>query len=120
MDLQIIADRVAENQDAFRRANERIEGAADSMGGDLDRLPFICECSRRECVEIARLTRHEYENVRANGDTFLVAPGHEMCAVDGVTIARVMEKFDAFSLMQKVGEAARRARDLDPRVARGG
>jgi len=117
MDVQTISDRVAENQDAFRRANEQIEGAADSIGGDLEQLPFICECPKRECFEIAQLKRHEYENVRASGNTFLVAPGHEVFAVEGVTIARLAQRFDAYSLMEKIGDAGKRAKELDPRAA---
>ena len=120
MELQTIADRVAENQDAFRRANEQIEGAADSIGGDLERLPFLCECPKRECFEIARLTRHEYEDVRASGSTFLVVPGHEVCVVDGVTTARLAQKFGAYSLMEKIGDAGERAQELDPRTAADG
>ena len=120
MDVQTISDRVAENQDAFRRANEQIEGAADSIGGDLERLPFICECPKRECFEIAQLKRHEYENVRASGNTFLVAPGHEVFAVEGVTIARLAQRFDAYSLMEKIGDAGKRAMELDPRAAADG
>jgi hypothetical protein len=117
MDVQTIADRVAENQDAFRRANESIEEAADSIGGDLDPLPFICECPKRECVEITKLKRDEYENVRARGNTFLVVPGHEVFVIEGVTIARLAQQFDAYSLMEKVGAAAERAKELDPRAA---
>ena len=75
MDVQTIADRVAENQDAFRRANEQIEGAADSIGGALDRLPFICECPERTSVEIAKLERNEYEGVRARGNVFADGEG---------------------------------------------
>ena len=52
MDVQTISDRVAENQDAFRRANEQIEAAADSIGGDLERLPFICECPKRRASRL--------------------------------------------------------------------
>ena len=116
MDVQTIADRVAENQDAFRRANEQIERAVDSIGGDHERLPFICECPRRDCFEIAQLTRHEYEDVRARGGTFLVAPGHEDFVVEGVTTARLVQRLDAYSLMEKVGDAGQRAKELDPRA----
>jgi hypothetical protein len=116
MKVQTTADRVAENQDAFRRANEAIERAADSIGGDMELLPFLCECPKRECFEIARLTRQEYENVRASGSTFLVAPGHEVCVVDGVTTARLAQRFDTYSLMEKVGDAGKRADELDPRA----
>ncbi len=120
MDVQTTADRVAENQDAFRRANEAIEQAADSIGGDLELLPFLCECPKRECFEIAKLRRHEYETVRANGNTFLVAPGHEVFVVDGVTIARLAQKFDTYSLMEKIGDAGKRAYELDPRAVSDG
>jgi hypothetical protein len=120
MEVQTVADRVAENQDAFRRANERIEGVADSIGGGLERLPFLCECPTRECVEVAMLTRHEYESVRARGNTFFVAPGHEVCEVEGVTIARLAQRFDRYSLMEKVGDAGKRAAELDPRAAQDG
>ncbi len=116
VDVQTIADRVAANQDAFRRANEQIEGTADSFGGELG-LPFICECPKRDCFAIAQLQRREYEDVRARGNTFLVAPGHEVFTVEGVTIARLAQKFDAYSLMEKIGEAGRRAKQLDPRTA---
>ena len=120
MDVQTIADRVAENQDAFRRANEHIEGAADSIGGDRDLLPFICECPQRTCVEIVKLKRNEYEGARERGNTFLVMPGHEVCVVEGVRTARVVQRFDTYSLMEKVGEAANRATELDPRMVSDG
>jgi len=111
-----IALRVAENEDAFRRANERIEDAADRGGFDVESLPFICECPQQDCTEIVRLKRHEYENVRRRGNTFLVAPGHEVIAVEGVEIARVGHMFDRFSLMVKVGDAGEQAIQLDPRA----
>ena len=31
------------------------------------RLPFICECADRACMEIIRLSIDEYEEVRADG-----------------------------------------------------
>jgi len=120
MDVQTTADRVAENQDAFRRANEAIEQAADSIGGDLELLAFLCECPKRECAGIATLGRHEYETVRANGNPFLFPPGHEVLVVDGVTIARLAQKFDTYSLMEKVGDAGKRAYQLHPRAVSAG
>jgi hypothetical protein len=107
--------RVAHNQNAFREANERIEKTADSVVADLEIIPFICECPQPQCTELARLKRHEYEMVRAHGDTFLVVPGHEVVEVDGVTIARVAEPFERFTLMKKIGGAGEIARELDPR-----
>jgi uncharacterized Zn-binding protein involved in type VI secretion len=116
METQTIAERVAHNQDAFRHANERIEEAADVMAGHIESVPFICECPDRSCTAIVALKRHEYESVRRQGNTFLVAPGHEVVVVEGVQIARVGQEFDHFSLMVKVGEAGRTAEELDPRA----
>jgi hypothetical protein len=112
-----IAERVAENQDAFRQANEGIETAADEVARDLELLPFICECPDRGCTAIAQLKRHEYECVRAKGNRFFVVPGHEVLNVDGIPIARVGQKFERFSIMEKVGQAGERAKELDPRAS---
>lgn len=108
------AERVAQNQSAFRDANERIEKAADAML-DLRELPLICECPRRECTEIGRLTRKEYERVRSEGTRFWVVPGHELTTVDGVEVARVLERHERFTVLEKVGEAGAAAEALDPR-----
>jgi hypothetical protein len=112
---QRTAERVARNEDTFRRANERITTAASKLDEDFGKVPLICECAAPNCTEIARVTLAEYEQVRANGRTFLVVPGHELTVVDGLTIARLRQKFEAFSLMEKVGEAGEIAERLDPR-----
>jgi hypothetical protein len=114
---ETIALRIAGNQHAFREANERIEETAGGLLHDIELLPFICECPDRDCVEIARLKRHEYECVRAKGNRFFVVPGHEVVEVEGETVARVGQRFDRFSIMEKVGEAGERAKELDPRAA---
>jgi hypothetical protein len=115
VETETTARRIAENQHAFREANERIEAAADQLEHDLEVLPFICECPQRTCVEIVRLKRHEYEYIRRRGDRFLVAPGHEITEIEGETVARLGQRFDRFSIMEKVGKAGERARELDPR-----
>lgn len=109
-----ISERVARNQSTFRDANERIEGAADAMG-EFDRVPFICECPRRDCVDLTRLTLTEYEGVRANARRFLVVPGHEVCEVEGVAVAKVVDRYESFSVLEKVGESGQVAEALDPR-----
>jgi len=34
-----------------------------------------------------------------------------------VTIARLAQRFDAYSMMEKIGDAGKRAKELDPRAA---
>jgi hypothetical protein len=61
------------------------------------------------------LDRSEYEAVRRDGRTFLVAPGHEVLEVDGVPIARIVDRCERFSTMEKVGDAGAIVEELDRR-----
>lgn len=71
------AERIARNNLTFRAANERIRARAAEYDAPLERIPFLCECPRPDCTEIVRLTRDEYERVRAEPTQFLTADGHE-------------------------------------------
>ena len=53
--------------------------------------------------------------VRSRGDWFFAVPGHEVCVVDGEEIAKIAKRYDAFTLMEKVGYAGEVAKQLDPR-----
>ena len=110
------AARVASNEDAVRRVNERIIDAANGLDANVGLLPFICECPQRDCTTVVGLTVDEYEEVRASGRTFLVAPGHEPTVVDGLAVARLVKKLGRFSLMEKIGETGEVAEQLDPRT----
>jgi hypothetical protein len=106
-----VAERVAENQVRFRAANEEISAIAQ-RGADLPRIPFVCECANPRCVEILRLSRPEYEAIRADGRWFLNAPGHEAAALGwGV----VVDRGDGFVVVEKIGEAGDISEALDPR-----
>jgi hypothetical protein len=115
MATDVIAERVALNQSTFREANEQIEQQAETLGLTDGSVPFICECPAEECTSIVQLGLPQYETIRSRGDWFLATPGHEVCIVDGREVAIVVERHDSYSLMQKIGEAAERAKELDPR-----
>jgi hypothetical protein len=109
--IHLTAQRVAQNQARFREANEGIEQAAleyDVDGG----LPFICECSDPDCVEILRLKLADYEAIRATSTHFIHAPGHHR---DGEGWGNVIERRDGYEVVEKVGDAAAVAEALDPR-----
>lgn len=110
------AERVALNQSAFREANEKVGDAAERLLEEDAGVPFLCECPERTCMAIVRLSLGEYERVRARGDTFLVAAGHEICVVDAVEVARIEERHDGWTMMAKVDEAGAVARATDPRA----
>lgn len=102
-------ERLARNETLFREVNERIEDV--SRGHDVDdNLEFLCECGRRECLEALGLSRAAYEAVRAHGDRFLVALGHEEPDVE-----RVVEVYARYQIVEKTGKAGDIAEAADPR-----
>jgi hypothetical protein len=109
MDDDLTKVRIAENQSRFREANERIELAAENMG-ILGAIPFICECPRRECSEIASLSLDEYEEIRQHPRRFFTVPGHQDRAVEtgaGSEVARNAR----YATVDKVGIAGEVARE---------
>jgi hypothetical protein len=100
--------RLAKNEDFFRKSNEILEREAVVWG--LERCDFICECSSRGCVNRLDLTRAEYERVRERGDQFAVAPDHEDLSVE-----EVVERHPTYLVVRKHGEAGAVARNEDPR-----
>ena len=96
--------RIAENQAAFRSANEGIERSADAIG-ILESIPFLCECPVQSCTELVKLTLDEYEDVRREPTWFFAAPGHgERSTIAGA--GRVVEHRDGYVLVEKTGPAA--------------
>lgn len=108
------AECVARNDATFRDANEQISDVAESMRlRDDGLLPFICECADMSCTEIIRLTASEYEAVRQSPVRFVYARGHER---NGHGWSRVIDEFDRYTVVEKVGEAAEVVAELDPRT----
>lgn len=103
--------RRVENEARFRDANERIRDTARRL--DLDApLPFLCECERRSCTEIVRMTLPEYEHVRASARRFLYAPDHD----EGIRDSLAVEHKDGYTIVEKQGEAGELAEEIDPRA----
>lgn len=102
-------ERRATTESLFRDVNERIAEAARQF--DAERPEFICECSDPECTERVTATLAEYEKVRAQPTTFLLAPGHEQPDIE-----RVVSDRGRFWVVEKVQAAVRRTvLRLDPR-----
>jgi hypothetical protein len=109
--IQLTAQRVAQNQARFREANEGIEQAALEYNAD-GGLPFICECSDPKCVEILRVKLADYEAIRATSTHFIHAPGHHGA---DESWGSVIDRRDGYEVVEKVGDAAAIAEALDPR-----
>jgi hypothetical protein len=56
------------------------------------------------------MTLEEYESVRSRGDQFALVSGHE-----DERIERVVEQHDRYEVVQKTGDGAGIARELDAR-----
>jgi hypothetical protein len=103
-------DREARNQALFREANEQTERLPRDPGADaLDQL--VCECGNPDCAQRIRLTRVEYERVRAYASRFAVALNHENPETESI-----VEQNERFAVVETyAGASSRIARETDPR-----
>jgi hypothetical protein len=69
-------ERLIENREVFRRANEELDASASQMGLTGPR-PYLCECNDTRCTRTMTIDGGIYSSVRANPDRFVVLPGHE-------------------------------------------
>jgi len=98
-----LIQRIAETEADFRQANEQIEVAAHNMVL-IGKVPFICECSDPDCIEIVRLDLEEYEDVREHPRRFFTAPGHAAATVEaGAGI--IASELPRHTLADKIGLA---------------
>ena len=99
----------------FRDVNERIAESAERF--EATESDFVCECSDANCVHRVSATLAEYEQVRAEPTTFLVAPGHEEGDIERMVSDRgrfrIVEKFQA-AMRRTVIRLDQRSRPASP------
>ncbi|HKO74385.1 MAG TPA: hypothetical protein VJU01_03650 [Gaiellaceae bacterium] len=103
------AERQGRNESLFREVNERIAEVNQTFHVE-GRSEFLCECSREECKEPVSISIDEYEGIRRESTRFFVLPGHEDLSVE-----RVIERTERYIVIEKIGDAAEEAEELDPR-----
>jgi hypothetical protein len=102
--------RRAQTEALFRDVNERIAESAQRF--DVDDTQFVCECADATCTERVEATLPEYEDVRADGTTFLITPGHAQDDIE-----RVVADRGRFHIVEKVQSTVRETvRRLNPRA----
>ncbi len=75
-------ERIGRTEALFREVNERIaESAVRLRASDAE---FVCECADSDCTTRIEATLAEYEQVRDDGATFLLMPGHEDKRIEAV------------------------------------
>jgi hypothetical protein len=100
----------ARTEALFRDVNERIAESAQRF--DASSTQFVCECADANCTHRLEATLAEYEEVRADGATFMLTPGHEH-----EDIERVVQARGRFHIVEKMQKTVRdTVRRLDPRA----
>jgi hypothetical protein len=106
-------ERKATTEALFRDVNERIAESAQSFGAH--DASFVCECVDPSCTDRLTADLDEYEHVRADGATFLLADRHEDPEVE-----RVVERHRAYNVVRKVQrKVVETVKRLDPRTQSG-
>ena len=78
------------------------------MEGGHPTAGFRCECGQVDCGSRFHLSYEEWKEIRSRPNRFAVAPGH--LAPD---LEIVVKEYEDFWLVEKQGEAAHIAEDLD-------
>jgi hypothetical protein len=104
--------RKAANEAVFRNVNERIQRLQHSFAlAEREPLQMICECDQLDCMTRIAVEIPVYEQVRANGDQFLISHGHEDAQVD-----EVVSVTSAYTIVRKKeGDPSDVAVEADPR-----
>jgi hypothetical protein len=108
--LVSFADRAAQNEELFRRINERIDEGAKQHGVEQS-LPFHCECCDETCVEKIELPPAEYDRIAGHIARFVVIPDHERADVESV-----VEQHSSYLVVEKTGEARAEIEREHPRA----
>jgi hypothetical protein len=110
MEMLTELERIARTESLFREVNERIAESAKRL--DADDADFVCECADSTCTDRVAATLDEYEQIRADGTTFLLVPGHEDPRVEAV-----VEREQEHAVVEKrQPRVAQVAEALDPRA----
>jgi hypothetical protein len=114
LDESILSPRdehLGRNETVFRELNERLASLANTFSWGPDEVfDLICECDNATCVERIRLTRSEYEAIRAVPTHFAVFPAHSNSDIE-----RVVSSHETYDIVAKEGPAGEVARKRSPR-----
>jgi hypothetical protein len=105
-------EQEARNETISREMNEWTKEDYDArLGLNREMDTYLCECSDARCTEPIRLSRPEYESIRAVAIRFAIALKHENPEID-----RLVAENDRFATVDKVfAVGGRTARATNPR-----
>jgi hypothetical protein len=90
------ADRLKENEEVFKVANERLERVVAEQVGAAQRVPFLCECADEACMGKVDLRLEDYNEVRARPDYYVMLRDHTRSPGEEVVARR-----DGYDITQK-------------------
>jgi len=107
------AQRIAANEVVLREVNEHIaEKTSDlearGLAADDETSVYLCSCGQPDCEESLELTLSEFESAHARSDQFVVAPGHNLPAIE-----EVVAEHDGYVVVRK--KPGYKPEDLDGR-----
>jgi len=97
--------RIAENEVAFRTANESLRSVFEHANEVDELFPFLCECGDSGCTVLVLLPLDVYADMREHPDRFVIASGHKQLDTE-----RVLDETEEYQLIQKTGAAGDIAR----------
>jgi hypothetical protein len=104
-------ERVAKNEARHRELNEEIEESYESHSGE-DYMDVVCECGIADCDVFLKVTKAEYEDIRADAGKFILFRDHFVPDVDDDIVLET----DRFVVVAKrEGADAEIATATDPR-----
>lgn len=90
-------DRLVENEENFRSANELLARAAERFASrSAAEIPFLCECADDLCLGRVELTSSSYKEVRAHPNRFVIIAGHPQAEGE-----RVVGSLGPYELVEK-------------------
>jgi hypothetical protein len=89
--MTVRENRLRENEELFRRANERLREQLDGDVPDDTVVPFLCECADDLCLARMEMTLDEYRRLRAEDEVFGVVPGHAF--EQGEVVVRELDSY---------------------------
>ena len=89
--------RLAQNRAIFREVNLRVRELSlrQVLVPWTERTEYFCECGRPDCVDRVELTLAEFEAVRSDESTFVIAPTHS-----SPTVA-IIEETDRYVIVER-------------------
>jgi hypothetical protein len=107
MDGTAREQRAAENEAAFRAANDSLHSVFSGMeDAGAERYPFLCECADRGCTAVMEIPLERYEQVREHPARFLIVAGHKQPS------ETIIDEDDGCQVIEKTGAAGMTARAL--------